>query len=121
MARSKASIARSGGRAEPARGRAASASQGEFELLAAVRTAIGRDGGGRGVSVGIGDDAAVVRVASRRGAPSVVLTTDSMVEGVHFRRSWLAWPELGVRAWRAAVSDISAMGARPRWVLLSLE
>jgi thiamine-monophosphate kinase len=44
-----------------------------------------------------------------------------MVEGVHFRRSWLTPRELGVRAWRAAVSDIAAMGATPLWVLLSLE
>jgi len=90
-------------------------------LLAAVRRSIGR--GGRGVTVGIGDDAAVVRVdaASQRAGSSLVLTTDAMVEGVHFRRSWLTAQQIGVRAWRVAVSDISAMGARPRWVLLSLE
>ncbi len=98
-----------------------SRAHGEFELLAAVRRSIGR--GGRGVVVGIGDDAAVVRLdaASQRKGLSLVLTTDAMVEGVHFRRSWLTAQQIGVRAWRVAVSDISAMGATPRWVLLSLE
>lgn len=100
---------------------------GEFELLARVRAAVERDGPGRGVLVGIGDDCAVVRAtpAVRRGATkaatSLVLTTDTMVEGVHFERQWLSSRELGVRALRAAVSDIAAMGATPRWLLLSLE
>lgn len=87
---------------------------GEHELLAAVRRALARRGAG--VVVGIGDDAAVVR-----GAGLEVLTTDTMVEGIHFERSWLTSAELGRRAFRAAVSDVAAMGARPRYVLLSLE
>ncbi len=44
-----------------------------------------------------------------------------MVEGVHFRAGWLTPRELGVRAFRAAVSDVAAMGGRARYVLLSLE
>lgn len=91
---------------------------GEFELLAKVRAAVERGGRGRGVVIGIGDDAAVVRPS---GSAALVLTTDTMVESVHFHHHWLTPPQLGVRAFRAAVSDIAAMGALPRWVLLSLE
>lgn len=78
-----------------------------------------RLGRGPGVIVGIGDDAAVVAPPAS-GRP-LVLTTDSMIEGVHYRASWLTPRELGVRAFRAAVSDVAAMGARPCFVLLSLE
>lgn len=92
---------------------------GEFELLARVRAAVEAGGPGRGVIVGIGDDCAVVEAP--RGGQRLVLTTDTMVEGVHFRSSWLTPRELGVRAFRAAVSDIAAMGAKPRYVLVSLE
>jgi thiamine-monophosphate kinase len=88
----------------------------EFALLAQVRAAVERIGRGRGVVVGIGDDAAVVEARGRQ-----VLTTDTMIEGVHFLRGWLTPRELGVRAFRAAVSDVAAMGALPRYVLLSLE
>jgi thiamine-monophosphate kinase len=103
---------------------------GEFALLAKVRAAVEKGGLGRGVLVGIGDDCAVVRATTggatgasraKKSATSLVLTTDTMVEGVHFQRHWLSPRELGVRALRAAVSDIAAMGARPRWILLSLE
>jgi thiamine-monophosphate kinase len=106
-----------------------SKASGEFALLARVRAAVQRLGRGRGVVVGIGDDCAVVespgirsvRKRSSRATPSMVLTTDTMVEGVHYRAGWLTPRELGVRAFRTAVSDVAAMGARPRYVLLSLE
>jgi len=102
--------------------RSAKPAAGEFELLEAIRETVARHGHrkGSGVVVGIGDDAAIVRSTSQ-GGESLVLTTDTMVENVHFRRAWLSAPQIGVRAYRAAVSDIAAMGARPRWVLLSLE
>jgi thiamine-monophosphate kinase len=93
-----------------------SADSDEFALLAEVRIAVEKLGRGRGVVVGIGDDCAVVESRGRQ-----VLTTDSMIEGVHFLAGWLTPRELGVRAFRAAVSDIAAMGALPRYVLLSLE
>lgn len=96
---------------------AAAPASGEFALLAKVRRIVASCGRGRGVIVGIGDDGAVVESPPR----PLILTTDTMVEGVHFRASWLTPRELGVRAFRASVSDISAMGAAPRYVLLSLE
>lgn len=66
---------------------------------------------GRGVLLGPGDDAAVL-AAPRH---PVVVTTDSLVEGVHFRRAWLAPRALGRKAFRVNASDVAAMGGRP-WV-----
>jgi thiamine-monophosphate kinase len=88
----------------------------EFELIDAIRRlAQGGVRGSRSLAVGIGDDAAVFK---SEGA--TVLTTDTLVEGVHFERGWLSPGALGRRAFRAAASDIAAMGADPRWVFLSL-
>ncbi len=42
------------------------------------------------------------------------------MEGVHFRRDWISWEDLGRRAFVAAISDLGAMGAKPRAALLSL-
>ncbi|MGH7859028.1 MAG: AIR synthase related protein, partial [Candidatus Binatia bacterium] len=49
----------------------------------------------RGVEIGIGDDCAVVRIGERR----VLLTTDALVEDVHFRRGWDSAGGLGRRLW----------------------
>jgi thiamine-monophosphate kinase len=70
-----------------------------------------------GVSIGPGDDAAVLAPERR---PWVV-TTDAQRAGVHFRVGWLSWGGLGRRAFRVAVSDLAAMGAAPRAALLALE
>ena len=67
--------------------------------------------------VGIGDDAAVL--APDRNAFDVV-TTDSLVEGVHFDRRFVPARAIGYRGLAANLSDLAAMGARPRAALLSL-
>lgn len=67
--------------------------------------------------VGIGDDAAVVEPA--RGALDVV-TTDSLVEGVHFDRSFVSAADVGHRALAVNLSDLAAMGAAPRAAVLAL-
>jgi thiamine-monophosphate kinase len=67
--------------------------------------------------VGIGDDAAVAVVD--RGALQV-LTTDALVEGVHFDRRFSAPADIGYKALAVNVSDIASMGAAPRLALLSL-
>jgi thiamine-monophosphate kinase len=86
---------------------------GEFELIRRLtRLVAPRDD----VEVGIGDDCAVVRVGDRR----LLLTTDALVEGVHFRRSWDRPVGLGRRAFAVNASDMAAMGGRPRYALLSL-
>ena len=69
------------------------------------------------ISLGIGDDAAVI--VPERGRVDVV-TTDSQIEGVHFRRDWTAPAAIGHKALAVNLSDLAAMGAAPRAVLLSL-
>lgn len=65
---------------------------------------------------GIGDDAAVWRPP--RGE-QIVMSVDTVVEGRHFRRGWLAPGEIGYRAVTAALSDLAAMAARPAGVLIA--
>ena len=50
----------------------------------------------------------------------LVVTQDSLVEGVHFRLDWLPHRELGFRAGAVNVSDLSAAGAEPSALLVSL-
>jgi thiamine-monophosphate kinase len=69
------------------------------------------------VLVGPGDDAAVV--APVRGTYDV-LTTDAVVEGVHFDRAFVPLDAVGHRALAVNLSDLAAMGAEPRAALLSL-
>ncbi|MDB4889587.1 MAG: thiamine-monophosphate kinase [Gemmatimonadetes bacterium] len=66
---------------------------------------------------GIGDDAAIVDVPS---GERLVVSTDASVENVHFRREWLTAEEIGGRAAAAALSDLAAMAATPRGLLLAL-
>ena len=64
--------------------------------------------------VGPGDDCAVVT------GDGIALSVDMSVEGVHFRRDWLAPFEIGHRAASAALSDLAAVAARPIGVLVAL-
>jgi len=66
---------------------------------------------------GIGDDGAVLDVPT---GSKLVVSTDTTVEHVHFRREWLTPEEIGWRATMAALSDLAAMAAAPLGVLLAL-
>ena len=71
----------------------------------------------RGVTLGIGDDAALLRAGP---GEEWVVSTDARVEGVHFRWAEDAPRAVGRTALAAALSDLAAMGARPRgftWAL----
>ncbi|MCI0402959.1 MAG: thiamine-phosphate kinase [Acidobacteria bacterium] len=72
--------------------------------------------GGR-VRVGIGDDAAVLAGDARH---DWVLTTDLLVEDVHFVRRWQPARAVGWKALARSLSDIAAMGARPVAALVAL-
>lgn len=63
-----------------------------------------------------GDDAAVLEVA--KGA-KLVASTDTSLEGVHFRREWLTLQEIGYRATVAALSDLAAVAAEPLGLLIA--
>ncbi len=78
---------------------------GELGLLAELEQ--------RGLAEQIENDAAELE-------PGLVVTQDSLVEGVHFRLDWLSWSELGFRAAAVNISDLAASGARPEALLVSL-
>ncbi len=86
---------------------------GEFALIEQLRSRLGK--AGKGVRLGIGDDAAWLDPAGRQ----LVATMDTLVADRHFfpdvRPYDLAWKALAVN-----LSDLAAMGAEARWCLLSL-
>jgi thiamine-monophosphate kinase len=94
---------------------AAIAALGEAALVARLRQRAGVPPAF--VLVGIGDDAAVL--SPDRGR-RLVVTTDSLVEDVHFRRAWTSPDAVGHKALAVNLSDLAAMGATPRASLLSL-
>jgi thiamine-monophosphate kinase len=88
---------------------------GERRLLTRIRARLPKPR--PDVVVGVGDDAAVV--AGPKNARTV-LTTDSLVEGVHFERAFSSPADIGYKALAVNLSDLAAMGATPAWALLSL-
>ena len=65
----------------------------------------------------IGDDAAILEVPK---GEKLVVSTDTSLEGVHFRRDWLNHFEIGYRATAASLSDLAAMAARPIGLMIAL-
>ncbi|HSE08967.1 MAG TPA: thiamine-phosphate kinase [Nocardioidaceae bacterium] len=78
---------------------------GEFGLIEALAARFPQ---GENVLLGPGDDAAIVSFPSGR----VVVSTDLLVEGRHFRRDWASALDIGHRAAAQNLSDINAMGGR---------
>jgi len=78
---------------------------GELGLLAELER--------RGLISGVEDDAALL-------PGGVVVTQDTLVEGVHFRLDWLSWRELGFRAAAVNLSDLAASAADPEALIVSL-
>ncbi|MCI0496721.1 MAG: thiamine-phosphate kinase [Thermoplasmata archaeon] len=84
---------------------------GEFGLIdRLVRRARRRE-----LLVGVGDDAAVMDLREK-----IVLTTDMLVEGDHFRTDWSTPVRIGRKAMDSNVSDIAAMGAVPAFAFVSI-
>ncbi len=97
---------------------------GEFGLLGRLeaqvdgrRSARGDDVRSARLVVGIGDDAAVWQPLD--GARQVV-TTDALIQDVHFDLSTTSWRDLGWKSAAVNVSDLAAMGAEPRLLLVTL-
>jgi thiamine-monophosphate kinase len=86
----------------------------EDELVAAIRRVL--SGEAPGVVVSVGDDAAVVEPGRHQG----VLTTDMLVEGVHFELDTISPHDLGYKAVVVNVSDVAAMGGSPRYGLAAV-
>src|SRR3954451_19548836 len=89
------------------------ADAGEFGLIAELVALFPQ---GEHVLVGPGDDAALLRI--RNG--HVVVSTDLLVEGRHFRRDWASAADVGHRAAAQNLSDINAMGGRAHSLTIGL-
>lgn len=87
----------------------------EDSLIATLRQVIGDPPSV--VRVGIGDDAAAWKVPSSHLS---LITTDMLVDGVHFRKAGTSPEDLGRKALAVNLSDIAAMGGRPAVVVLAL-
>ncbi|MFI5248546.1 MAG: thiamine-phosphate kinase [Gemmatimonadales bacterium] len=66
---------------------------------------------------GEGDDCAVLQIPA---GTKLLLSVDTSVENVHFRRAWIAPREIGYRATAAALSDLAAAGATPIAILFAV-
>lgn len=88
---------------------------GERGLIRRIRQMLGS--GVQGVRVGIGDDTAVLQPTP--GA-WLLVTTDLILEDVHFRRRSAGPADIGWKAMAVNLSDIAAMGGTPRFALVAL-
>src|SRR5262245_66072699 len=70
-----------------------------------------------GVTVGIGDDCAVLEPTTGH---RLLATTDLLLEDIHFRRRYAAPADVGWKALAVNLSDVASMGGRPRWALIAL-
>ena len=98
---------------------------GEFRLIEMLAEVLGTDPAGRDVvrdeagfelKKSIGDDAAVWKGP----AATTVMTSDTMVDGVHFNLDHTGWSDLGWKAMAVNLSDVAAMGCAPLYSTVTL-
>jgi thiamine-monophosphate kinase len=88
---------------------------GERGLIHRLRRRVGPPA--PGVSVGIGDDSAVLTMTP---GGSLLVTTDLVIESIHFRRQYATPADIGWKAMAVNLSDIAAMGGTPRFAVVAL-
>lgn len=88
---------------------------GEFNLIEKISAAF--DGEDKDLLIGIGDDCAAY---GKGGKEISLVTSDMLVEGIHFDLDFTSPYYLGAKSVAVNISDIAAMGGTPRWFLLSL-
>lgn len=88
---------------------------GEFGLIRRLTAGIPRRKGD--LRLGIGDDCAILEP---KGARHLLVTTDMLIESVHFRRDWYTDRQIGQKAMRVNLSDIAAMGGIPRYAVVAV-
>ena len=80
----------------------------EFDFIQNIKTKYGLKH--------VGDDCAVLTKDSKT---DLVITADMLVEDIDFRLAWTTPELLGVKALAVSLSDIAAMGATPKWAMLT--
>ena len=85
----------------------------EAQVIAALARIFG--GTQRGVEIGIGDDAAVVKTSER-----TAITTDVAVEGTHFKTEWSSAFDIGRKITAANLADVYSMGGSPRFLVAAV-
>lgn len=93
---------------------------GEFGLIDRLERVLAKAGASPAagaISLGIGDDAALLRPPA---GTEIVATIDAVIEEVHFRRDWSKPEDVGWKSLAVNVSDLNGMGARPLAALVSI-
>lgn len=81
----------------------------EFEFIQNIKEKFGLDK--------VGDDCAILTIDKNNRC---VVTTDMLIEDIDFRLDWTTPEFLGHKALAVSLSDVAAMGAEPKWAMLSL-
>lgn len=71
----------------------------------------------KSVLIGIGDDSAEIDISNEN---SLIITTDTILDGTHFRRKECTPKQIGRKAITCSISDIAAMGCKPLYALVSI-
>ena len=90
---------------------------GEFGLIHRIRKGI--TSSDPALVQGIGDDVAVLEMGGM-GTKTLLVTTDILIEGIHFNLSWIDPYQLGRKALAVNLSDIASMGGIPKYFLISI-